>query len=244
MEAGGEHLRIIHPQRGENIHPCARIGRRRQRDTRHTGEAARQHREFTIFRPELVAPLADAMRLINRDQRDVLALQPFHRPRRQQPLRRDVEQIQPPIIQRPPHLAMRFRVQFGMQGRRRHAQLAHRRHLIVHQRDQRRNHHRRARPAQSRHLIAERLAAARRHQHQGIAAADHTVDRRFLQAAKAGEAKNRPQHIPRRAMRVNGVHRVEPKPGRVPLTVPPPPRGPMTGDRCGPAAPHRSGGGR
>ena len=68
----------LHAQRGQDVDAGARIGGRGQRDARHAGETLRQAGEFAVFRAELVAPLADAMRLVDREQRDVPALQPLH----------------------------------------------------------------------------------------------------------------------------------------------------------------------
>ena len=70
------------------------------------------------------------------------------------------------------------------------AHLAKRRNLIVHQGNQRRDHHRRAGAAKGRDLIANALAAAGRHQHQGIAAGNHVPDGILLQAPEGREAEN------------------------------------------------------
>jgi len=49
-----------------------------------------------------------------------------------------------------------------------------RRHLVFHQRNQRRHDEADARPDQRRDLVAERLAAAGRHQDEGAVSGDHT----------------------------------------------------------------------
>ena len=74
------------------------------------------------------------------------------------------------------------------------AELAQRRHLVVHQRDQRRHDHRGAGAAQRRHLVADALAAAGGHQHQRVAAGHHVVDHLLLLAAKGRKAEHAPQH--------------------------------------------------
>ena len=56
-----------------------------------------------------------------------------------------------------------------------HAELGQRRDLVLHQRDERRDHHAYAFAQQRRDLVAQRLAAARGHQHQRVAAAGDVV---------------------------------------------------------------------
>ena len=51
-----------------------------------------QVRELAIFGTEIVAPFADAMRLVNGDEPHVPALQIGQESRKHQPFRRDVEQ--------------------------------------------------------------------------------------------------------------------------------------------------------
>ena len=46
-----------------------------ERDARHAGEALVQHRELQVLGPEIVAPLRHAVRLVDREQCDLAALQ-------------------------------------------------------------------------------------------------------------------------------------------------------------------------
>ena len=71
MEARDEHLGVIHAQRMQDVGAGARIRGGGQRDARHAGEAFRQAGERAVFRPELVAPLRDAMRLVDGEQREL-----------------------------------------------------------------------------------------------------------------------------------------------------------------------------
>ena len=194
MEAGDEHLRRIHAQRLQDVGARARIGGGGQRDARHAREAIRQTRELAILRTKLVAPLRHAMRLVDREQREWQARQPLQRAVAQQPLGRDIQQIKLLLDQVARDAARLGRIEIGMQRAGRDAKLAQRRHLVVHQRDQRRDHHRGARTAQRGHLEADALAAAGRHQHQRVAAGDDMVDHLFLLAAKAGKAEHATQH--------------------------------------------------
>ena len=134
------------------------------------------------------------MRLVDREQCKPQARQPLQRAIRQQPLRRDVQQIELLLDQIPRRAARLRHIEIGMQCGGGHAKLAQRRHLIVHQRDQRRDHHRGAGPTQRRYLEADALAAAGRRQHQRVAAGDDMAHHLLLLAAKAWEAEHTAQH--------------------------------------------------
>ena len=195
MEAGDEGLRRLHLQRTQDVVARARIGGRGQRDrAARRGTDRPDTRRLAVFRAEFMAPLRHAMRLVDREQREPQARQPLQRAVRQQPLRRDVQQIELLLDQVARDAARLRRVEIGMQCAGSHAKLAQRRHLIVHQRDQRRDHHRGAGPAQRRHLEADALAAAGRRQHQRVAAGDDVAHHLLLLAAKAREAEHAAQH--------------------------------------------------
>ena len=130
------------------------------------------------------------MRLVDREQRNGRAAEQGKAARRQQSLRRDVEQVELARKQLPLH-----RLGFG-KGKRRvqhrgpDACLEQTRNLVAHQRDQRRHHDAAAGPQQRRQLIAQRLAAAGRHQHQTIAALRDMPDDLLLSPAKARQAEH------------------------------------------------------
>ncbi len=198
MEARDEHLGRIHAQRLQDVGTRARIGGRGQRHARHAGEAVRQTRQLAIFGAELVAPLRHAMRLVDREQRQRQARQPLHRAVAQQPLGRDIQQIELLLDQVARDAARLGGIQVGVQRAGRDAKLPQRRHLVVHQRDQRRDHDGGAGTTQRGDLEADALAAAGRHQDQGVAACDDVVDRLFLLAAKPGKSEHATQHRRRR----------------------------------------------
>jgi hypothetical protein len=124
------------------------------------------------------------MGLVDGEQRELDLREPVEAARRGEPFRRDVEQVQ---------LARREALLDGtrfVHALRRieecstHAHLLERRHLVLHQRDQRRHDHGRARPQQRRHLVAQRLAAAGGHQDERVAAGHHVLDDLALGAAE------------------------------------------------------------
>ena len=70
VEAAAEHRAVGEAELGADILDGARVGGRGQRQPRHVGEAFGQHAEAAVFRPEVVPPLADAMRLVDGEERD------------------------------------------------------------------------------------------------------------------------------------------------------------------------------
>ena len=114
--------------------------------------------QHPVVRPEVVSPLRNAMRLIDGDQRQLPFGQHLHEPRHAQPLRRNKQELQAPfqIIHAclPRHAAL----EAGVNPRHVQAQRRQLRSLVFHQRNQRRNHQRRATARNRRQLVAERLS--------------------------------------------------------------------------------------
>ncbi len=114
------------------------------------GKALVQQRELQVFRAEVVAPLRNAVRLVDGEQRDLRFFQQLEHARHRQALGRDVEQVEFAGLQG----ALRFLYLFAAQSRIQKCgadtELLQRRHLVLHQRDQRRDHQRGARPQQRR----------------------------------------------------------------------------------------------
>ena len=95
--------------------------------------------EAAVFRAEIVAPLADAVRLVHGQSGDVPVLQPRQEIRQHQALRRDVEQLVfagVDAVEPPPGLVA---VEGGIDEGRRHAAGFELVHLVLHQRDERRD---------------------------------------------------------------------------------------------------------
>ena len=182
--------RVFQRQALDDLAPRGRIRGRGQRDARHVRPALVQQRELAVFRAEVVAPLRDAVRLVDGEQGDARALQQRQEARRQQALRRDVEQVELAVGEqraRPP--ARVAGIERGVEERRAHAELPQRLDLVLHQRDQRRDDDRRALAQQRGQLVAQRLAAAGGHEHQRIAAVGDV--RRRSRPARRGRRRNR-----------------------------------------------------
>ena len=155
-----------------------------------SGKRSAQHRQPHVFGAEIVAPLRDAMRLVDREQRDPALAEQVQAARHQQPFRRDVEQVELACEQPPFDRGGFCEGQRGIQRRGLDAGLAQACDLVVHQRDQRRDDDAAALAQQRRQLVAQRFAAAGRHQHEAIAAAGDMRDDLLLLAAKAGQAED------------------------------------------------------
>ena len=98
-EAADEDPRVPEPEALGDLAPGRRVRGGGERDAWHPGVALVQHREPEVFGPEVVAPLRDAVRLVNGEQRDAGAAANAVEQREgalaHQPLRRDVEEVEP-----------------------------------------------------------------------------------------------------------------------------------------------------
>ena len=133
------------------------------------------------------------MRLVDGDERDVDVGEPLQKIAAQQPLGTDVEQVEFMGVQPRQHPAGRIGVQRGIVERRGHAVRLQGIHLVLHQRNQRRDDDADAGPVQRGDLVAERLAAAGRHQHEGVPSGDQFLDDRLLVRAESGIAEDAAQ---------------------------------------------------
>ena len=94
IEAGGEHARVGEPQSGDDLGARLRVRGCRQRDAGDLRIAFVQQRQLQIFGPEIVAPLRDAMRFVDREQCQLRSVQQIEAARGGQPLRRDVKEVE------------------------------------------------------------------------------------------------------------------------------------------------------
>ncbi len=99
--AGGEHRRIAKPELGDDVAPGLFVRGRGQRQQRHARKPLFEDRELLVFGPEIMAPLRDAMRLVDREQRQPRPPQEIETARRHQPFGRHVEQVERAVADRP-----------------------------------------------------------------------------------------------------------------------------------------------
>ena len=190
IEAGQEHPVVLQAQALADVFAGAAIGGGGEGQAGNGWEPLGQHGQLQVLGPEIVAPLGDAMGLINGEQGNRQLGQAIEAVARQQPLRREIDQVEIPGAQGFPGGLGQLRPLGRMQGGGAHTGLAQGRHLVVHQGDQGRDHHAGARAAEGRDLITEGFAAAGGHQHQGRATAHHMANDLGLGAAKGAIAEH------------------------------------------------------
>src|SRR5207249_9746535 len=78
----------------------------------------------------------------------------------------------------------------------RHAELLHLEVLVLEERQQRRDHHRRARQEERGELVAEGLAAARGQDQEDVLAREHGGDGALLLTMKPSDAEALPRQLP------------------------------------------------
>ena len=157
---------------------------------RHVQRAA-QLADAQVIGAEVMAPLADAMRLVHGNQPGADAAQHLHRCGRGQPFGRHVQKLDAAVVQALKHGLGLF---FGIARGQRPCHDARRPqgpHLIAHQGYQRRDDHRHPVAAQRRKLKAQRLAPPRRHDRQNVPPGQHSLDDLGLTGAEPGKSENR-----------------------------------------------------
>ena len=131
---------IVQRELTRNIAPDARRCRRGVRVKADAGQQLPQPSKLTVFGPEVVSPLADAVRFVHRDEPDAArreqgeeAFAPFA----DQPLGRHIEQAVPSRAKPGDDSALLIGGERAVIERGRDAVADQRVHLILHQRDER-----------------------------------------------------------------------------------------------------------
>ncbi len=193
VEARDEGLCILHAQVLDDVLLHLGRGRGRQGEDGHLGvDGLDGVAQTTVLGTEVVAPLRDAVRLVDGEERDGDLLQEFHRLLLRQCLRGHVEQLRVALQQVLFHLghlgAVERRVEevghtLAPRG------VAHGVHLVLHQRYQRRHHNGYALADHGGQLVAQALAAARGHDDKGVVAVQKALDNGFLVALELVESE-------------------------------------------------------
>ena len=160
VEAGGDPHRVAQPEAPHDVAGHLRRRGRRRREDRARAEVARRVGEAEVVGPEVVAPLGDAVRLVDDEQAHVRAAQPLGEARRREALGRDVEQPQVTGDRPCHHLAVDRGVLLRVDQRHGAGRdLGQAVHLVLHQRDERRDDDGQVVAHERRQLVAERLPA-------------------------------------------------------------------------------------
>ena len=195
VEGGGEDAALFQLQALDDVGACQRICGGGERHAGHARKAFGDLGELAIFRAEVVAPLADAMRLVDGEEGDGRVAQHLLEAGRHQAFGGDVEQLQLAGIELVADVALFVSGQRGIEGGRLDALLAQGLDLVAHQGDQGRDNDGDAGTAEGRHLVAERLACAGGEQDDSIAPGDDMAHHLFLLAAEGGKAKDFAQDL-------------------------------------------------
>ena len=182
VERADEDARFAAEQFRHDLVAGARIGAGGHRDDRRIAERGSRGAQVHVFRAEVVAPLRDAMCLVDGEAVDAGLAQPVERPGLQQALRRHVEQPHRTRLQR--RLDDRI-VGVGISRMQRagdDAAIGQLAHLVAHQRDQRRHHDGQLAAHHRGELVAQRFSGAGRHHGEHIL----TGEQRFYDLGLTG----------------------------------------------------------
>ena len=176
VEVGDEVPRVLHAQPLGDLLVGGPRGGRGECDAGNVREGVRKHGQPHVVGAEVMPPLGDAVRLVDREQGDRCALQQLNGARQGEPFGGHVEQVNVPGEKLPLHLLRLVGLQGGVEVRGADAHGLERGHLVRHERDQRGDHHARAVPQQCGDLVAQGLAAAGGHEHDCVPAGHHLLD--------------------------------------------------------------------
>ena len=168
VEARHENLRFTEAQMFYDILSHALCGCCRERHERNVGKPLAQLRDLAILWAEIVAPLGNAVSLINRDRRQIPGAEIFLPMIKHEALWRCVEKPVAALVQTGKAGFGLFDAERGIQKSRLHARCLKLVHLVFHQGNQRRNNQRQSFSQQRWELKAKRFATTRRQQRKCI----------------------------------------------------------------------------
>ena len=144
-------------------------------------EVDAQRAELAIFRTKLVSPLRDAVCFIDGEECDWDASQQRDRVLARQPLRGEIQQTVLPCAGFLGDVRLFTAALSAVQHRRGNPHLRKLGCLVLHQRNQRRDHDGGLARHQSRQLVTQRLAASRGHHDASVTTAEQALHDLFLQ---------------------------------------------------------------
>ena len=172
-----------HRQLLDDVAGDLRRGGGGERQHRHAPEPALEPGQVAVGRPEVVAPLADAVGFVDGDEARTDAGEDVPHPSLDS-LGRGVHQLVAAGLQvglaLAPFLERQARVEKGGT----HPQLDEGVDLILHERDERRDHQRGSAEQARRDLVGQRLARAGGHDADAVASSQHRRDDRLLAGAE------------------------------------------------------------
>ena len=190
IERAHEDLGPADEQLVGDFRPGRSVRRRGHGDRLDAMEGFHDLTQAQIFGAEVVAPLRDAVRLVDGEKIDRGPPQGGDDVVAQQPFGRNIEQPERAVVEALRRPAPFVGVGGGIEARRLDPKLAQLRHLVAHQRDQRRNNQGQAAADDRRQLEAQRLAAACRHHRQHVLAGKCGAEDVLLPGTEVGKAKD------------------------------------------------------
>ena len=204
VEAQDERLHLAAEQALGDVLASDGVGGGGQRRDGNAREKVPEPAQVFVFGAERRTPLRDAMSLVHGEQLDGKPAQGLQHTLGHEPLRCHVQQ---------PRLARGGPAPCGdvggpgigrVDGVRRHSGEAQRRHLVLHQRHERRHDHGQAAQGQRRDLKTQRLARARGHHGEHMTPRQQRLDGALLAGTEAVKAESLPEYP------LRGAHRFSP----------------------------------
>ena len=188
-KAADDDCRLTQLQRAQNI--LAHMGRSRgsERHRLRIAQSLAHATQAKVIRSEVVPPLAQAVRFVHRQQRNLHAAQQIHEALLRKAFGGHVQHLQLAISQSLHHLAVFLSPEGGVHRRSGNPPGLQCVHLVLHQGNQGRDHHREPGPAQRRELVAERFTTTRGHDTHGIPTGKNSLHHFVLPRAKCIETK-------------------------------------------------------
>ena len=190
VEAVDEEARLLLEQPVHDVAARRNIRGGGERDGLHVAEPLAHLAEHGVFGPEIVAPLRDAMRLVDGEHVHAGPSQPFRRAGIGQTLRRGIEKAHAPVAHRIDHAAVLVRIVGGVEAAGLDPEMAQSRHLVAHEGDERRDHEGQALAGERRQLVAQGLACTGGHDGENVLAGQHGAHDLLLSFAEGGEAEH------------------------------------------------------
>jgi hypothetical protein len=169
-----------------------RRGGGRERQDHRAAQGLQRWSDFQESGPEVVPPLRDAMGFVDHQQADRMLAQLLQETRFGQPFGCDHDDARAAIGQGVLCRARFLAIDRAIELHRGDAHGPQRFALVLHQRDQGRNHHGAGRQKQRRQLIAKRFARACGHDGQGVPTSQHAIDDPIAAPVEAGSARRFP----------------------------------------------------
>ena len=182
-------------QTGNVLLHLRRGGRGERRHRRALRQRGNKVRYAPVAWTEVLPPLGDAVRLVHGHKRDRHRLHECGEALRFQPFRRDIQQLVYPLPRAAVHKTQLLGGERAVDVRGADPRVFERRHLILHQGDQRRYDDRNAAEKQRGNLVAQGFPAAGRHDAERIPAGQNGVDKFLLPLPETAVAEAVLQHL-------------------------------------------------